>query len=333
MAATSDNSVAVVMPCYNGMPFLREALDSAIAQTHRPAAVIVVDDGSKDESAGCVREYAGRFPEAKLRLIQQANAGEPAARNTGIKAAVELGVAWVANLDTDDWWEADKLEKQLQAADDPVKGGGAECVLVHTGVMKHFPDGRSEPADMEAAARRSGWCTQALLEPAGMGHPSIMVRISALEKIGGYDASFRQACDIDLYFRLSAIGTFAFVPERLLHYRYHEGQMSQAKYEQMMYHFRAIEKFFAAHPEHEERIGRDRIQAAMAELTAVKLESYYWRRRMDDFRRLLVYAGEHGLDNARIRQWRKKARWPDWLIRLKDCRDGPKSKVQSPKLS
>ncbi len=306
-----DNTVSVLMPCYNGMPYLPEALDSALAQTHRVLEIIVVDDGSSDNSAEAVRDYAKRHEDFEIRLIQQANGGEPCARNTGIGQAKG---AWVAMLDTDDWWDATKLQKQLAAA----QQAGPECVMVHTGVVHHFPDGRVEEKDLDAPARRTGWCTEALLEPTSIGHPSIMVRREALERIGGYDESFKQACDIDMYFRLSAVGTFAFVPEHLFHYRIHPKQMSASQVDQIGYHHRAVRKFFAAHPDIGKRIGLHKVEAALAKHVAVKLGSLYWRRRLKEFRQLLAYAREEQIDSGEIRDWRRRAMVPDWLIRWKD---------------
>ena len=311
MGSGSDNTISVVIPCYNGMPYLSAALDSALGQTHRPAEVIVVDDGSTDDSKACVQEYIDHHPDRGIRLIEQANAGEPAARNTGIKAATGT---WVAMLDTDDWWDPSKLAKQLRVAE----LAGPQCVMVHTGVVHEFDNGRSEPKDLVAPSRRVGRCTAALLEPSSIGHPSIMVRREALEKIGGYDPSFVQACDIDLYFRLSAVGIFAFVPEHLLHYRIHSGQMSASKIKQIRYHHRAVRGFFDRHPEIAAEVGRDTVDAALADHVAVKLESFYWQRRLGDFRALLEYAQAEGIQSPRIDAWQRRARWPDWLIRLKD---------------
>ena len=309
MSGNVAETVSVVMPCYNGAQFIAQALDSALAQTHRPVEILVVDDGSKDNSAELVNDYIQRFPDRGLRLIQQPNAGEPAARNTGIFASTGT---WVAQLDTDDWWEPQKLEMQLAAA----KEAGPECVMVHTGVIGHLPDGRLNPS--KGKSKRVGWCTKALLDPESIGHPSIMVRKTALEKIGGYDPDFKQACDIDLYFRLSAVGTFVHVPDHLLHYRYHAGQMSASPVKQIRFHHRAVHKFFEQHPDKLKEIGKDYVSAKLAEHVGVKLESLYWRRNLVGFRELLAYAKENNFDNAAISAWRKRARWPNWVIRLKD---------------
>ena len=310
MANALDQSVSVVIPCYNGMPYLPSALDSAVMQTHRPAEIIVVDDGSKDDSGAAVEKHAAKYPDHHIKLIRQKNAGEPSARNAGILAATSM---WVANLDTDDWWEPNKLALQLQAA-----RSQPDCVMVHTGWVYHLPNGRTMHRDFDATSRRVGRCTRALLEPAAIAHPSIMVKREALRKIGGYDPTFKQACDIDLYFRLSAIGAFAFVPEVLLHYRIHAKQMSASQMDQIRFHHRAVRKFFEQHPDALREIGLDTAESALASHVALKLGSLYWKRRLGEFRQLLAFAQEHRLDNADIRQWRRRSRLPDWLILMKD---------------
>jgi len=311
MSSNPDNTVSVVIPCYNGAAYVAQALDSARTQTHRPCEIIVVDDGSTDDSARRVADYAVQHPDTNVRLVQQENAGEPAARNRGIR---EASGKWVAALDTDDWWEPPKLELQLQAAAEQ----GDDCVLVHTGVFYNYPDGRELAKPLGEPARRVGRCTKQLLEPTSIGHPSIMVRRDALEQIGGYDEAFRQSCDIDLYFRLSAVGTFAFVPKHLLHYRLHEKQMSSSQVDQIPFHHRAVRKFFVEHPEIEEQIGRETIGEALADHVAVKLESLWWKRQLVDFRKLLDYAADQQLDSGRISYWRRRSKWPNWLIRLRD---------------
>ncbi len=323
MSSNQVQSVSVVMPCYNGADYIREALDSAMAQTHRPVQIIVVDDGSKDDSAAIVRQYQQRYPDRGIELIQQPNAGEPAARNTGIRASKG---DWVAQLDTDDWWEPTKLALQLAAA----QAAGPDCVLVHTAVVGHLPDGRLNKPAVVPDSTRVGWCTAALLDAKSIGHPSIMVRRDALEKIQGYDASFKQACDIDLYLRLSVVGTFAYVREYLLHYRYHAKQMSASPVHQIRFHHRAFRKFFDEHPEAGAKIGRDVLEKKLAEHVAVKLQSLWWRRNLPAFRELLAYAEEQKLDNADIQAWRNKARWPNWVIRLKDRVDRLRGRSSAP---
>lgn len=100
--------VSVVIPCYNRAGILGRAIRSALAQTVVPDEIIVVDDGSRDESVAVARGFGDR-----VRVIEQPNGGAAAARNRGIAAAQG---DWIAFLDSDDEWNSDKLERQLTAA-------------------------------------------------------------------------------------------------------------------------------------------------------------------------------------------------------------------------
>ena len=97
--------VSCIVPVFNGERYLAEAVDSILAQTYRPLELIVVDDGSTDGTPGIVRAYGTR-----VRGVRQENAGAPAARNRGLRAARgEL----VAFLDSDDLWHREKLTRQV----------------------------------------------------------------------------------------------------------------------------------------------------------------------------------------------------------------------------
>jgi glycosyltransferase involved in cell wall biosynthesis len=100
-----DSLVTVIIPAHNSGAYIAPALDSILAQKHRPIEILVVDDGSTDATAETVRGYA---PE--VRVIEQKQQGHPAARNAGIRAARG---EFLAFLDHDDLWSADKLELQI----------------------------------------------------------------------------------------------------------------------------------------------------------------------------------------------------------------------------
>lgn len=111
-----DATVSVIVPCYNGARYLRETLASALGQTRAPLEVLVVDDGSTDDSAGVAEAFG-----LPVRVIRQANGGESTARNRGID---EARGDWLAFLDADDVWEPHKLERQLAAVG---PGDAASC--------------------------------------------------------------------------------------------------------------------------------------------------------------------------------------------------------------
>ena len=101
--------ISVVIPAYNAGGFIKRTIDSVLAQTYRDYEVIVVDDGSTDNTADVVKSCAG-----KVRYIHQENAGDGPARNTGIRAAKG---DWIAFLDHDDEWLPQKLELQMKLLD------------------------------------------------------------------------------------------------------------------------------------------------------------------------------------------------------------------------
>lgn len=100
--------VSIITPCYNGAKYIGETIDSVISQTYPDWEMIIVDDGSKDNSAQIVREYAEK--DSRITLVQQENAGSAAARNNGIRRAEGQ---YIALLDADDLWHPDFLEKQI----------------------------------------------------------------------------------------------------------------------------------------------------------------------------------------------------------------------------
>src|SRR2546427_6476527 len=97
--------ISCIIPAFNGARYLREAVESILAQTYRPIEVIVVDDGSTDNTAEVVRNYRDQ-----VRRVWQPNGGPSAARNQGVSAAQG---AFVAFLDQDDVWHPEKLLRQM----------------------------------------------------------------------------------------------------------------------------------------------------------------------------------------------------------------------------
>ena len=149
--------VSVVIPAYNRAAYLAQAIDSVLAQTYTPLEIIVVDDGSTDDTAQLAASYLPR-----IQLIRQANAGAAAARNSGIaQSHGEL----IALLDSDDRWLPDKLARQVPLFADQRVG------LVHGGIRSfrdsdgstigdYFP---GADLDVHALLSYPGLCTQTLV--------------------------------------------------------------------------------------------------------------------------------------------------------------------------
>ena len=194
--------VSVVMPVYNGEPYLVEAVESVLAQSYRPLELILVDDGSTDGSA----ELARRFGTA-LRYEYQANAGQGAARNRGIQLARGPLLAF---LDNDDYWSTEKLALQVAAlANDP----SLEAVFGH---VRQF---MSPELDPEAAARVR---YHAEVMP---GHVpgAMLIRREAFDRVGRFDPQWRVGEFVHWYARATEAGLrTVLLPDIVLHRRLHD---------------------------------------------------------------------------------------------------------------
>lgn len=100
--------VSIITPCYNGAKYISETIDSVIVQSYENWEMIIIDDGSKDNSAEIVRKYTAK--DKRIKFLQQENAGSAAARNNGIRNAEGQ---YIALLDADDIWESDFLSEQI----------------------------------------------------------------------------------------------------------------------------------------------------------------------------------------------------------------------------
>ena len=206
--------VSVIIAAYNAAPYIEETLASAQAQTWRNLEIIVVDDGSTDDTMGLVARLAAR--DERIRLLRQRNRGVAAARNRAM--AVARG-EYFAPLDADDLWAPTKLERQIQRLEDT----GSETGLVYCGWIWLDAEGRY--LDRSPTWQVEGRALEKLTEINFVGNASIpLFRRSCYERHGGYDSRLRdlaaQGCeDWDLLLRIAEHHPVASVPEILVGYR------------------------------------------------------------------------------------------------------------------
>lgn len=210
--------VSVVVTCYNYARFLRESVESVLGQTYPDCEVVLVDDGSTDETP----EVAARWgDDPRVRYVRQANAGQAAAKNHGIRLAREPLVAF---LDADDRWDRTKLAKQVPLFARPAVG-----VVYARGLFLDGSGNTRVPATVRRhGGARAGRVTTALLYDNIVPFSSAVVRRELLDQVGGFDENLAMAIDWDLWLRLSRLCEFDWVDEPLLHYRVgHGDQMSR----------------------------------------------------------------------------------------------------------
>jgi glycosyltransferase involved in cell wall biosynthesis len=221
-----DMRVSVVIPAYNAARFLPEAVESVRKQTTPVHEIIVVDDGSTDETEQVVQSLGG-----DIVYIRQANAGVSAARNRGISEATGEVIAF---LDADDLWLPRKVENQTRVflsnpevalvatdrAEIDAQGGLLlDSLFKKQGLHEFFSELRGSPIP-QALSR--------LVQVNFIPTSSVMVRKSVLAQVGVFDTAIRYGEDLELWARIASQYALAVLPEVLIRYRQHGNNATQA---------------------------------------------------------------------------------------------------------
>jgi glycosyltransferase involved in cell wall biosynthesis len=204
-------TISVVIPCYNAAPFLRETLDSVLNQTRPALEVIVVDDGSTDDSAAIAQSYG-----PPVRVIRQENQGESVARNRGMD---EAQGDWIGLLDADDRWMPQKLERQLDA----LRVASSDVVCVYSdfigfdSVRRHVV---RRPMPTVVSERRARMLTNPWI-PTGTA-----IFLTVIGQKIKFPVNISDGEDRAFFMQLLGQGSFLHVPEPLFEYRQHANQQS-----------------------------------------------------------------------------------------------------------
>ena len=215
----SNPRVSVVMPVYNAERYLRPAVESVLAQTYDDFELVAVDDGSKDSSLAILKDYEAKDP--RVKIVSRPNTGIVGALNDGILAS---GGDLIARMDSDDISLPPRLAKQVAFLD-----SHPQHVLVGSQVMLIDPEGS------DLCPKRDTEYTHEAIDDAHLNHrwplvhPTIMVRKSALQRIGGYRTKYQWLEDLDLFLRLAEVGRIESLHDVLLRYRLHTGSVCHTR--------------------------------------------------------------------------------------------------------
>ncbi len=277
--------VAVVIPTFNRADLLRQTLDAVLAQSHRPAEVVVVDDGGGDHAEQVATGFG-----PPVKYIKQANGGQSVARNTGVKAT---SAAWVALCDDDDLWKPNYLARVAAA-------------------VARFPDAEFAFSDF-AVVRDGQWTAETKFATAPAGYwdgaadvdgpfslyrdllarqfrfqpvfPSCSVfRRSLFDRVGGYDPAFSRVGAEDWEFTLRAVAgvPVAAVAEPLVGIRKHAGNFSGALLKILEGEVTILRHALATHPA--AAAHKTEIEAEIGKRTRAAAEVAFAQERFDRVR-------------------------------------------------
>jgi glycosyltransferase involved in cell wall biosynthesis len=209
--------VSIIMPVYNGEQYLRQAIESALAQSYPQWELVVVDDGSTDQTAAIVNTYT----DARVRYTYQANRGQAAALNRGLELAQG---EFVTTLDADDWLDPDSLRQRMACLVDHPEfgvayGDGVYCNAAGEAVLRfteHMPSG----------VEGDVYDTLIVSPFYGTG-AAVLVRREVIQQGQVYyDDTIVWCQDWDFYIRLAEKAGFGFVPAVAIFYRLHSAGMT-----------------------------------------------------------------------------------------------------------
>ena len=209
--------VSVIIPTYNYARYLSEAIDSVLGQTFKDLEIVVVDDGSTDETLDVLSKFQGLIVN-----IYQENAGQSVARNNGIRNS---SGSLLAFLDADDFWEPEKLQKQVGLLT-------SKCGLIYTGARVVTKDSNEVIKEIKPVFR--GNCAREFVKNPGVqvvtaGESSVLVRKDIVNIVGGFDNRLSISAGYDFYRRCAIVTEFDFVNESLVNYRSHGTNISLNK--------------------------------------------------------------------------------------------------------
>ena len=208
-------NISVVIPTYNRRQTIGRSIDSVLNQTLFPSEIIVVDDGSTDETSDYIQS---NFP--SIRLLQQPNKGVSAARNMGIRSA---DANWITLLDSDDEWFPEKLEKQVMAlSQNPdIKFCHTEEIWFRNGVRVN---------QMKKHQKYGGHIFNKCLDMCRISPSSVLFHQSILDDVGYFDKDLKVCEDYDLWLRITAKFPVLYIDEPLIKkYGGHADQLSKVK--------------------------------------------------------------------------------------------------------
>jgi glycosyltransferase involved in cell wall biosynthesis len=247
--------VSVVIATYNRAKFLPETLESVFKQRFQVFELIVVDDGSTDNTQDVLRTY-----EDRIHYIYHENRGPSAARNLGVRRA---RAPWIAVQDSDDLCAAHHLETLYKyAAEHP----GCGMIFANGAYL----GGKEHNRETIIPGRKSQHLAQQGIKLVDLFDKSI-VRLQAsliskkcYDAVGGHDESLRISMDLDLAFRILMRHPVAYLDEVVFYYRKHEGNIGRNQELRLLENIRVIEKLLREFPQARTMLGEGRVARRLA---------------------------------------------------------------------
>jgi glycosyltransferase involved in cell wall biosynthesis len=290
----NSDLVSVIMPCYNAAPFVKKSVESVVNQTYPEVELIVVDDGSADDSTEIVERLITDYPD-KIKLLREKQKGPYIARNHGLANAAG---DFIAFLDADDWWSEEFLKKLHTALLENDSAVLAYCGWQNIGLG----GGRGEPhipPDYEIEGKPKRFLRAASPWPIH----AALTRRRAIDKAGGFQTYLPTCMDYDLWLRIGLAHPIVMVPEVMAFYRYHQqGQIVSTQWRQAENSWIVKNAFVQQHPSLVTGLNTEELKDLIDGGLLRRGYDNYWRRDLISARRIFrraLRAGAWGVKDLR----------------------------------
>lgn len=319
---TDQPAISVIMPNYNGALLISRGIDSVIRQTFLDFELIVVDDGSKDESVSVVK----RFRDQRIHLLQQDHEGVCAARNRGIGHARG---EYIAFLDSDDTWAPTFLDRLHEAIVHTPDAAIAYCGWQNIGLRSERDKGFIPP-DYETSAKLEFW-----VRNTRWPIHAALTKKEAIVAAGGFNSRYPTSEDFLLWLEILSENKIVRVPEVLAFYYHHGGPRATNDRVRMAFnHLCAQGDYLQRHPNVRRTLGRQKVrELTLGELLKRGYECY-WQDDLKGARQIFRRVMKAGYGDAN--DWKRMLpAWlpfnlHKWLVRERMAhKDARKQKVQN----
>jgi glycosyltransferase involved in cell wall biosynthesis len=229
-------TVSVIIPTFNRAAFICEAIESVLSQSYSAVELIVIDDGSTDNTAALLKPYIER---CQIIYRYQENQRQSVARNHGLSIA---SGDYCCFLDSDNRWLPGKLKIQVDYL-----ASHSEVDIVYGD--NQLIDESGVVTSKQNMRRHSGLIYPFMLKDNCVSMNTVMARMKCFKEQGGFDPEFKVADDYELWLRMSAHYRFAYLPQFFAQYRVMDEQISSNKERRYSSNERALQKFFQLNPQ------------------------------------------------------------------------------------
>lgn len=300
-------TISIIMPCYNAAAYLHASVGSVQAQTHTDWELVIVDDGSTDDSWQVLQKLA--HTDSRIKVFEQSNAGAAAARN---RALQEARGAYTAFLDSDDTWHPEFLEAMKTALAANPAAGIAYCGWQNIGRGR----GRDEP--FIPLEYENNDKIESLLGGCRWPIHGALVRTHIIKEAGCFDENLSSCMDYDLWLRLGTLYPLVRVPRVLAYYHHHGGeQITRNRARIAINHWRVQRKYLRTNPAVIDALGKSRVQQLTTGELLQRGYASYWKRDLPAARKIFRAVMQQGYGTVRDWKYMLPALLPEsWHRRL-----------------